>query len=276
MTREHILRARSDDGTEIAAKLLGAGSPLLFLPAGPGTSEASWRFVVPHLADRFTCCLADTRGRGLSAGSDDHRPQRLCEDVVAVAGRLGEPVGLVEWGSDLWGRTAVVAGGAVAGVAACDTGIDAVMKPEIAPRFEAVIGGVAERASQGRVAEAAEFLIEHSGLIYSEEDYHDHAVQRFWREAAPNIPVFVEQLMLASEASVGGTADPDVLSRIDAPVLLLLGSRSNAWFADSVGYLDGHLADSTIRKIDAGHFAPYTAPESVARELSVFFANRAR
>jgi pimeloyl-ACP methyl ester carboxylesterase len=137
-----------------------------------------------------------------------------------------------------------------------------------------VIGGVAERAAQGRAAEAAEFLIERSNLIYSDEDYQDDAVQRFWREAAPNIPVFMQQLMLATESPADGTASPDVLSRVGVPVLLLLGARSNTWFADSVAYLAQHLSKATVRKVDAAHFAPYTAPGAVAQELDAFFSMR--
>jgi pimeloyl-ACP methyl ester carboxylesterase len=272
MTDERIHLADSADGTRIAAKVVGAGPPLVFLPAGPATSEASWRFVVPHLSDRFTCYLADTRGRGLSAAADDHRPQRLYEDVTAFIETLEAPAGLVEWGSDLWGGTAMAAGRLITAVAAYDTGVAQVMSPAIAPRFEAVIAGVAERAGQGKAAEAAEFLIERSGLIYSDEDYRGDAVQRFWREAAPSIPVFVRQLLLAAESSANRTTDPDVLSRVDTPVLLLQGARSNPWFADSVAYLATHLPRATVRTIDAAHFAPYTAPQALAQELGAFFA----
>jgi pimeloyl-ACP methyl ester carboxylesterase len=83
MTAERIHKATSDDGTEVAAKVVGEGPALVFLPAGPGTSEASWRYVVPHLSASFTCYLVDTRGRGLSAAAEDQRPQRLCDDIVA-------------------------------------------------------------------------------------------------------------------------------------------------------------------------------------------------
>lgn len=268
---ERSLSVRSNDGTEVVAAVVGEGPPLLFLPAGPGTSEASWRHVVPHLAERFMCCMVDTRGRGLSGQSDDHRPTRLCEDIVSFARSLGPPVGIVEWGSDLWGRVAAAASDAVAGVAVFDTGVHMVMDPAVAPRFEEVIGGVAERSSQGMLSEAAEFLIERSRLIYSDEDYDDDAAPGFWREAVPNIPVFVQQLMPAGESPKGGSTDPDVLRGLEVPVLLMWGERSNAWFADSTAYLAGHLPHATVREIDAAHFAPYLAPEAVAEEIDRFF-----
>ncbi len=271
MAAERIHRVRSADGTEVAGRVQGEGPPLVFLPAGPGTSEASWRHVVPHLAGSFACYMVDTRGRGLSAPSDDHRPERLCEDVVAFVRRLGTPAGIVEWGSDLWGRVAVAAGDAVSGVAIYDTGVDAVMDPAIAPQFGEVIGGVAERAGQGKLEEAAEFLIERSHLLYSEEDYYAEAAPRFWREAVPNIPVFVQELMLAGEAPAGATGDPETLARVQAPVLLMRGARSNEWFRKSIDYLAGHLPDAAVRDIDAAHFGPYLAPEEVAREISGFF-----
>jgi pimeloyl-ACP methyl ester carboxylesterase len=83
----------------------------------------------------------------------------------------------------------------------------------------------------------------------------------------------VQQLTLSAQSPADGTASPDVLFHVDAPVRLLLGARSNSWFADSVAYLAEHLPNSTVREIDAAHFGPYTAPEAVARQLSAFFSS---
>jgi pimeloyl-ACP methyl ester carboxylesterase len=216
--------------------------------------------------------MVDTRGRGLSAPSDDHRPERLRDDVVSFVQSLDGRAGIVEWGSDLWGPVAAAAPDAVSGVAIYDTGLDSVMDEALAAQFGDVIRGVAERADDGRVEEAAEFLIEHSHLIYSEEDYHDEVSQRFWREAAPNIPVLMQQLAHAAEAPSGATSDPNTLARIQAPVLLMRGARSHPWFRRCIDYLVERLPNATVRDVDAAHFGPYLAPAEIARELSTFFS----
>jgi len=96
-----IYRAVSDDGTEIVGRVTGQGPPLVLLPAGPGDSITTWRFLLPFLSDHFTCYLVDTRGRGLSAHSNDHSPERLVQDIKAFIKSIGKPVGLLEWGSTL-------------------------------------------------------------------------------------------------------------------------------------------------------------------------------
>lgn len=90
-----VHRAISADGTEIAGRLHGQGSPLVLVHGGLGDGEGSWEPLLPYLTDRFTCYTMSTRCRRLSGQSSDLSPQRLIEDVTAFAESIGEPVGLV-------------------------------------------------------------------------------------------------------------------------------------------------------------------------------------
>ncbi len=74
MTDNGTHRATSADGTVIAGRVAGTGPPLLLLPAGPGDAETSWGRLAPHLQDRFTCHLVDTRGRGAARTPSTTRP----------------------------------------------------------------------------------------------------------------------------------------------------------------------------------------------------------
>lgn len=55
MNENRTHRAVSADGTGITARVQGQGPPLVLLPAGPGDSVTSWRYVLPFLSESFTC-----------------------------------------------------------------------------------------------------------------------------------------------------------------------------------------------------------------------------
>jgi pimeloyl-ACP methyl ester carboxylesterase len=273
VTDQRIHRAVSADGTQIAARLHGSGPPLVLLPAGPGDSETSWGKLMPFLSQRFTCYLMNTRGRGLSADYPDHSPQRLVEDVVSFAESIGEPAGLVGWGDALWARVAAEGTSAVSAVAAYEPGADEVMSKELGARLAEVLAHVGDLVAEGRLVQAARTFIDGSNIIYTDEELAGGTPWAFWEAAAPNIPIFLQEEQQAAASGQPGPTDPSVLSRITVPVLLLHGSESRPWFADSIRHIAGHVAEPRIRLIaGAGHFGPHTEPEAVASELIRFFA----
>jgi len=275
---EHqIHRAVSADGIKIAARVEGHGPSLVLLPAGPGNSEISWGLLLPFLSAHFTCFLLDTRGRGLSEDHPDHSPERLVEDVVAITESIGGPVGMVGWGNGLWARVAAAKTESIGAIAAYEPGANEVMSKETNTRLHEAFSRVADLATAGRLPDAARTFIEHSDVLYTAEELAGGAPGDFWDAAAPGLPVFLREQQLAVESEHPGPTDPSVLARITMPVLLLRGSESTPWFADSVRHVARHLAAPRLRVIPgAGHFGPYTAPEPVANELLRFFTREQR
>jgi pimeloyl-ACP methyl ester carboxylesterase len=274
MNETRIHRVDSADGTQIAARVYGQGAPLVFLPAGPGDSETSWGILLPFVSGQFTCYLMNTRGRGLSADHPDHSPPRLVEDVMALVQSIGGPVGLVEWGTALWARVAAENTDAVAAVAAYEPAADQVVSEEAGARIGAVFTRVAELAAGGRVVEAARYFIDNGAVLYTDEDLAGGAPWEFWKAAAPNIPVFLEEGQQTGASEQPSATDPALLAGIAMPVLLLYGSNTDSRFVDSVRHVAGHVAKPHVAEIPgAGHFGPYTEPEAVAAELIQFFAN---
>lgn len=269
---DRIHRAVSADGTEIAARVLGEGPPIVFLPAGPGDSEHSWQHVASHLSERFTCCLLETRGRDPSGDHPNHSPARQVEDVLAFAEALDEPVGLVGWGSALWARIASEEPDAAFGIAVYEPGAGEVMEPEAGKRMREAFAGVAERVAEGKPVDAARAFIEESDFLYSEEDLVTGAAAEFWEGAAPRLPLFLQESKQAAESGQPGATSPAVLGKITAPVLLLHGDRTSQWFNDSVQHVAEHIPDTTMRQISgAAHFGPWTHARDVADEMSRFF-----
>jgi pimeloyl-ACP methyl ester carboxylesterase len=274
MNENRIHRAVSADGTQIVARVHGQGPPLVFLPAGPGDSETSWGILLPFLSDRFTCYLMNTRGRGLSADHPDYSPQRLVEDVVAFAESIGEPVGLTGWGTTLLALVAAEGTTAVSAVAAYESAADEVASEEIRARLGDVFARVGELAAEGRLVDAARSFIEHSTVIYTDEEVTSGAPWAFWQTSAPNILVFLQEEQQAAASERPGPTDPAVLARITVLVLLLHGSESRPWFTGSVRHVASRVADPHVRAISgAGHFGPHTKPEAVASELIGFFSS---
>lgn len=85
---------------------------------------------------------------------------------------------------------------------------------------------------------------------------------------ASNVPVWCKEMPEYNK----WTAE-SVLAQVNVPVLLLKGSRTARWWADSVAYMEGNLADSRVVEVaGAGHMGPALAPEGIAQEIVRFFS----
>jgi pimeloyl-ACP methyl ester carboxylesterase len=261
----------SVDGTKIVGSVYGQGPPLVFLPPGPANSEQGWQYLVPFLTDRFTCYLMNPRGRGFSGDHPDHSPAKLVGDVISFVTSIGEKVTLLEAGSGLWAYAAAENHPAIGSVVVYEPGVDEVMPEKLADQLGEVFLRVAEIAADGRLVEAAEYFIENSHIIYSDEELATGVPGDFWRAAAQNIPIF-----LADEAEKAKYVDPSptapyVLSKINVPVLILSGSQTTPWFVDSVNHVAQYVKNPNIQEIDqAAHFGICTNPEAIARAIERF------
>lgn len=276
MTEGRIHHTVSADGTDIAGRVVGQGPPLVLVHGGIGDGELAWTELLPHLADRFTCHLPSTRGRGLSGDHADHSLPRLAEDVTAYVASVGESACLLGWS----GGGPLVLGVAqqlssVAAVATWETagsfeafGADGVVD---LGRFGAAIEQVGMAAGDGRLDDALRaFLV---GICNDEEivalertDFHQR-----WARGVPEMLGFMQHVMSSDDP--GAFAD-DALARLTAPVLLLTGAETllPTMFGNVAGFVDERVAHAQARTVaGVGHFAPVVAPGAVAAELTGFF-----
>jgi pimeloyl-ACP methyl ester carboxylesterase len=272
MTEERIHRAVSVDGTEIAGRVRGEGPPLVLVHGGIGDGEIAWEALWPHLADRFTCYLPSTRGRGLSADDPDHSPPRLEEDVTAFVDSIGEPVGVVGWsGSGTWVLGAAVHSASVTAVAAYEPFVTAVMGEDDLGRTFSAMEQMGTATADGRLVDALQAFAPWIGTdgevrALKQTDFFEH-----WVGAVPAMLRFVEQ-----DASYEGVRSTDLeeLARISVPVLLLRGeqTRLGTFFADAAHLIAQHVPEPQVCVMPGvGHFAPVLEPEAVADELITFF-----
>lgn len=108
---------RSQDGTDIAYALAGAGPPVV-LVSGPLSDRSASVPLAEQLGDTFTVVTYDRRGRGASGDTDPYEMQREVEDLQAVIWALGAPAGIYGFstGATLALKAAVGASG-IAGLA---------------------------------------------------------------------------------------------------------------------------------------------------------------
>jgi pimeloyl-ACP methyl ester carboxylesterase len=271
MSDTRIHRTVSADGTEIAGRVQGQGPPLILVHGGIGDGQFAWDALLPHLADRFTCYLPSTRGRGLSAENPDHSPPRLREDVNAFVDSIDEPVCLVGWsGSGEWVLGAAAHSGSVAAVAAYEPVVDSVGADDLA-RLGAAMQQVGMAVADGRLVDAVRAFAH--GIC---ADAEIAALEKtdFFERWAGGIPAMLQ--FLQGLASYEGTRsiDPEVLRQVATPVLLLRGQQTllGTLFAESAQHIAQHVADPHVRELPGlGHFAPVLAPERIANQLISFF-----
>jgi pimeloyl-ACP methyl ester carboxylesterase len=275
-----------------------ADAPAIILLHGFPESHRTWREIAPRLRERFRLVIPDQRG---FAGSD--RPQELeayktatlVEDVFALADALSiDRFSLV--GHD-WG-------GAVAWAAAMrgDRRLERlaiVNSPHPFLFQKSLIEDSGQRAASQYInafrAPGFETMIETKGFDwFFEKTFSSHVDlslisasekrQYFADWSQPGALTAMLNWYRSSPLVVpppGMTVPlPDALlrlsKRIGIPTLVVWGMRDRALLPVQLEGLSEVVADIEILRIaDAGHFAPWEAPDEVAAALAPFLAGEA-
>jgi pimeloyl-ACP methyl ester carboxylesterase len=272
MTGTRIHRAVSADGTEIVGRVHGEGPALVLVHGGIGDGEFAWDALLPHLTDRFTCYLPNTRGRGLSSDNPDHAPPRLEEDVTAFVESIGEPVDLVGWsGSGAWVLGAAARSASVSAVALFEPAVISVMGPDDHARTMAMAQQMGTAAGDGRLVDA---LRAFAPWICNDEEVAALERTAFFEQWAGGVPAMLRFIQGDAPYEGPRSTDPKALARVTVPVLLLQGERTRlaTWFTDAAEHIARHVADAQVCELPGlGHFAPVLAGASIADELITYF-----
>jgi pimeloyl-ACP methyl ester carboxylesterase len=274
MSTQRTHYVTTTDGVTIGGTVHGQGRPLVFLHGGIGDGDIDWDRLLGHLTGRFTCHLPSMRGRGLSGDHPDLSPGRQVDDVLAYVDSIGGPTGLVGWS---------VGANLALGAAARSDAVDAValFEPPISMRGlmdeqeQAVMGNaiarMGELAAEGNLTAAARAF---AGGPFNDEEIAVAEDAGYFEAAGRYVPHLLNLLQQVM-AYEGPTAeDPAVLGAISAPVLVLHGSDTRLPFHHaSARHVADHVPNARVREIPgAGHAAPLTHPEALAKALTEFFA----
>ncbi|HEX6336754.1 MAG TPA: alpha/beta hydrolase [Jiangellaceae bacterium] len=275
MTTERIHRAASDDGTEIAGRVVGEGPALVLVHGMIGDGDLAWRELTPHLTDRFTCHRPSVRGRGLSGDHPDHTIARWCDDITAYVASLDEPACLLGWSA---GGPLVLAAAerldTVTAVAAWESGASPLDAPPVLMedlgRLFPAIEQVGIAASEGRMTDAVPAFL--AGICNDEEiaalegtDFHER-----WADGIPDMLVGFENMQ--AETSLGSFA-PEELAKITAPTAFFVATETllDRGFPAAAEHLARQIDGAQVREVPGvGHLAPIVAPDVVATEVAGF------
>jgi pimeloyl-ACP methyl ester carboxylesterase len=253
---------KSADGTVIAYDRAGDGPPLVICV---GAFCARHTFVPPAaLAKQFTVYTYDRRGRGDSGDTQPFSAEREYEDLAAVVTATGDTSPFIYGHSS---GAAIALRTAAAGLARF-TAIIAYEAPfandETPPPAVAdPAAHIRELVLAGRREDAARFWM--TGIIHLPAEMVAHAP---WiKDLAP-----LTHTLPYDIAITGGGVPVRELAKITAPVLILGGGKSPAWFQHSVREQTAAIAGAQLRMLDGyDHNAP---PEVITPYLVDFCYRR--
>ena len=252
---------KSTDGTVIAYDRVGAG-PALIVSVGAFCTRHTFA-APPELRRRFTVVTYDRRGRGDSGDTEPFAPEREYEDLAAVAAAVGPKPPLVFGHSSgaAIALRAAAAGVPLAAVAAYEAPFqnEDTPGPSVDPAAhirELVRAGRREAAVRFWMAEVVHLP---AGMVAQLEGAP-------WAKALEALtPTLPYDLAVAA----GGVPTAE-LTKITAPVLVLGGANSPAWFRRSVAEQAAAIPGARLQMIDGyDHNAP---PEVITPILTEFFS----
>ncbi len=252
----------SADGTRLGFRKLGSG-PGLVVAHGSLTTGDEWLPVARALADRFTCCLLDRRGRGRSADAAPaaYTLEKEAEDLRAVLEAAGP-------GAALLGHSY----GAVCALEAArrfPPAKLALYEPPL-PLDHTLIGPAYEQmraaVERGALEEALETGLK--GLVrMSDDELAGLRGCSHWAGMAALTPTW------ARECAALGRLEPGAAryAGITAPTLLLCGSATAPHHAAAIRALEAALPDArTVVFEGQGHAAHLLATEAFAEAVARF------
>jgi pimeloyl-ACP methyl ester carboxylesterase len=227
-------KVRSSDGTTIAFdRLGGVGTPVV-LVSGASTTRAIHAQLAELLAGDFTVFNYDRRGRGDSGDTSPYTIQREVEDLNAVITEAGRAAAL--FGSSSGAVLALHAAAAGLPVTRLALWEPPFMVDADAPRRQQeYVAQLAALLDAGRRGDAMTLFMRTVGLSEEMIAGMRHAPMWSGMEAIAHT--------LAYDASIMGDSvvPTDLVSSVNAPTLVLNGSETGAWAANSAQALTAAL-----------------------------------
>jgi pimeloyl-ACP methyl ester carboxylesterase len=293
--------------TELRRVLLGSGvtlnvalagdpaNPPVILLHGFPESHRTWRDLVPRLEDRFRLIMPDLRGfagSDLPQDVDDYKADILLADIFALADALGvDRFALVghDWGGAMAWAAAIKGDPRV-------TRLGIVNSPHPVIFQKSLVEDADQRAASQYITAFRTPGFESAAEAMGFDTFFEKSFARHVDVAS--IPEAEKRQYIADWSQPGGFNAmlnwyraskvvvpppgitiplPDWLlrpfARIRIPTLVIWGMRDKALLPIQLDNLDELIDDVTIVRLpDAGHFAPWEAPDDVASALEPFLA----
>jgi pimeloyl-ACP methyl ester carboxylesterase len=234
-------KVRSSDGTTIAFDRLGVGTPVI-LVSGASTARAIHAQLAELLAGDFTVFNYDRRGRGDSGDTPPYTIQREVEDLEALITEAGGEAAV--FGNSSGAVLALHA--AAAGLPVTKLGLwepPFMVDPDAPRRHQEYVTQLTELLDAGRRGDAMALFMKTVGL--PEEMIAGMRNAPMW----PGMEAIAHTLAYDATIMGDSTVPTGLLSSVNAPTLVLDGSDTGAWAANSAQALAVALPNAQRRTL---------------------------
>jgi pimeloyl-ACP methyl ester carboxylesterase len=237
-----VPRVVSRDGTQIAYEKQGSG-PALILVLGALNKRGSGKKLGRALSDQFTVINYDRRGRGDSGDTKPYAVEKEVDDLEALIDELGGSVRL--YGHSSGGVLAVLAtlrlGKKIASLAVYEIPYN--RDPAAQEASAEYRANVRRLLAEDRRAETVALFVKSVGVT----DKQIEAMQRLplWNSLTAMAPTLEYDTVEIMERYP--TIDPRT---IDAPTLVMYGTASPAFMAETAEELSEAMPNATLRPLD--------------------------
>jgi pimeloyl-ACP methyl ester carboxylesterase len=250
-------------GVELAYDERGSG-PAVVLIHGTALTRLTWRETADALGDGMRTIAYDRRGYGDSA-APEHYVGTTIEEQAEDAAALIEALGAAP---------ATVCGHSAGGIVALDLLLRharlvrgaVVIEPPLLSLSRAgaeALGQVRERVEEAAREGGPEAAVE----AFIEAQDGSEVLAGIGAERARAIRASARGAFADFGAANAWELSRRRLREIDAPVLVLRGTRSAPVYREGAEALAGMIGTAELREIDAGHIAPLDAPSEVAAAI---------
>ncbi len=262
--------------------------PVIFLHGFP-ESHRTWRHQIAALSHRFHCIAPDQRGYARSSKPPevaDYAVPKLVADVFALADALGLDrftLAAHDWGGAIGWAAALADQRRVERLIICNAPHPYVFQKTLiedraqreASQYIRVFRGT---ELEERIAEhGAAWFFDHSFMRHltgDQVDADDRAAYiDEWSQPGALTAMFNWYRASPMDVpTVDGPIPPapfldKPFPKLTMPVLVVWGMRDPALLPCQIEGLEDHIDDLTIVRVDAGHFAPWEAPDAVTQAL---------
>ena len=264
-----LATARGELAALVAAPAAGVHrAPALLVPGIMGSKEDFIAILALLANSGHPVTALDQRGQFESPGSDDPTADdvtSLAEDVLAIAGELGEPVHLVghSFGGIVARAAAIAAPQALRSLTLFDTGAAAVGEPTSTNL--ALLAQVLPVMDLEQIWVAKRQIDAQNEPEPLRPDIEEWLHRRFVANHPTSLRRMAEQLLSEPDRV-------DELRALDLPVLVTYGETEDAWPPPLQEVMAERLAAAHIVISGAGHSPATEQPEVTAQVLSHFWA----
>lgn len=254
---------RSKDGTEIALDRLGSG-PSIVLVAGASSDRGVHAELAELLAEDFGVFNYDRRGRGDSGDTPPYAVEREIEDLDAIiASAGGEAMVFGNSSGAVLALRAAAAGVPITKLALWEPPF--MTDPDAPRRQEAYITELTELLNTGRGGDAMALFLRSIGM--PDEMVAGIRQAPMWAGMEAIAPTLLYDANVMGDSTV--PAAP--VASVRVPTLVLDGSETGAWAAESARALERALPDPERHPFEGQNHA--IAWDVLSPELTRFFGS---